>query len=211
MMCTHLSYITILLSHQIEYESKADGHQKLVVHTDQVLGSIVGGKVVKATLDKHPCAAKFFDWSHYNHSHVEQECKFWQDLYISSEYCQFLGRVLDPRTNTPIILMELMEQSLRQLLERSSTDIPYHVQVNISHDIALAFDHLHRNRILHRNLSDYNILLNAHYQAKVTGFRKSISLDSNPTLPLPMMPLQGYLLLLPPEAFLEDCYSDKSD
>ena len=104
-----------------------------------------------------------------------------------------------------------MEQSLRQLLERSSTDVPYHVQVNISHDIALAVDHLHRNRILHQNLSDYNILPECSLQAKVTGFRKSISLDSNPTLPLPMMPLQGNLLLLPPEAFLEDCYSDKSD
>ena len=96
--------------------------------------------------------------------------------------------------NTPIFLME---QSLRQLLERSSTDIPCLVQVNISHDIALAVDHLHRNRILHRNLSCYNILLNAHYQAKVTGFRKSISLDFHPTLPLPMMPLQGNLLLKP--------------
>ena len=32
-----------------------DGHQKLVVHTDQVLGSSVGGKVVKAKLDKYPC------------------------------------------------------------------------------------------------------------------------------------------------------------
>ena len=104
-----------------------------------------------------------------------------------------------------------MEQSLKQLLERSSTDVSCHVQVNISHDIALAVDHLHRNRILHRNLSGYNILLNAHYQAKVTGFRKSISLDFHPTLPLPMMPLQGNLLLLPPEAFLEDCYSGKSD
>ena len=119
-----------------------------------------------------------------------------------------MGRVLDPRMNTPILLMEL---SLRQLLERLSTDVPYHVQVNISHDIALAVDHLHRNRILHRNLSGYNILLSAHYQAKVTGFRESISLDSNPTLPLPMMPHQGNLLLLPPEAFLEDCYSGKSD
>ena len=85
--------------------------------------------------------------------------------------------------------MELMELSLTDyLLGRSSTDIPYHVQVNISNDIAQAMDYLHSNGILHRDLTSNNILLNAHYQAKVTGF---MIVDSDNLLTRPMTPPPG--------------------
>ena len=125
---------------------------------------------------------------------------------------QFLGMGEDPRNNRPIILMELMEQNLTDFVERSSTGVPYHVQVNISHDIALAVYHLHWNGIIHRDLSTHNILLTTHYQAKVTGFWKSKMVDSDPSLPRPMTPPIGDELFLPPEALCsEPCYSDKSD
>ena len=64
-----------------------DGHQKLVVHTDQVLGSSVGGKVVKAKLDKYPCTAKFFDWSHYSCGTGVRELS----RPTSSKYCPVSG------------------------------------------------------------------------------------------------------------------------
>ena len=189
-----------------------DGHQKLVIYTDQFLGSGFSGDIVKATLDERPCAAKIFSPDHLDlpssFYRVEQ---VWRDLKHPN-IVQFLGMGEDPRNNRPIILMELMEQNLTDFVERSSTGVPYHVQVNISHDIALAVHHLHWNGIIHRDLSTHNILLTTHYQAKVTGFWKSKMVDSDPSLPRPMTPPIGDELFLPPEALCsEPCYSDKSD
>ena len=188
-----------------------DGHQELVIHTDQVLWSDYPWKVVKAALDQRPCAANITDQFSANPSNlsiasqVEQECQIWRDLKHPN-IVQFLGIVQDPWTNCPIILMELMEQNLTHFL-RSSTDIPYHVQVNISNDIAQAMDYLHRKRMFHRDLTSNNILLNAHYQAKVTGFGNSAIVDSDPSLLRPMA-----IVYMSPEAFLpEPRYSDKSD
>ena len=105
-------------------------------------------------------------------SRFEQECQILRDLKHPN-IVQFLGVVQDPTTNKPIILMELIKHcfSLTSFLPTSEYDIPYHVQVNISHDIALAVAHLHRNSILHRDLSSNNILLSASHQAKVTDFQ----------------------------------------
>ena len=168
---------------------------------------------MKATLGERPCAAKIFfpDCLDLPPSYrVEHSWQIWRDLKHPN-IVQFLGKVQDPRHNRPIILMELMEQRLRDFVERSA-DIPYHVQVNISHDIALAVDYLHRNGIIHRNLRSYNILLTTHYQAKVTGFWKSKMVDSDPSLPRPMTPPIEDEFFMPPEALCsEPCYSDKSD
>ena len=195
-----------------------DGHQKLVVHTDQVLSSGFSGNIVKATLGERPCAAKIFspDYLDLPPSYrVEQAWQIWRDLKHPN-IVQFLGMVQDPRdnrpSNRPIILMELMEQNLTDFLEGSSTDILYHVQVNISHDIALAVDYLHRNGIIHGDLSTDNILLNAHYQAKLTGSWKSRMVDSDPSLHRPITTPIRDRLFMPPEALCsEPCYSDKSD
>ena len=115
-----------------QYESGPDGRQKLVIHTDQVLSFFSGNIIVKATLGERPCAAKIF-----YPDHERQAWQIWRDLKHPN-IVQFLGKVQDPRNNRPIILMELMEQNLGGFLLRSSTGVPYHVQVNISHDIALA-------------------------------------------------------------------------
>ena len=151
-----------------------DGRQKLVIHTDQVLSSSFSGNIVKATLGERPCAAKIFfpDCLDLPPSYrVEHSWQIWRDLKHPN-IVQFLGKVQDPRNNRPIILMELMEQRLIDFVMVRSTDIPYYMQVNISHDIALAVDHLHRKGIIHRNLNSYSILLTTHYQAKVAGFWK---------------------------------------
>ena len=196
-----------------------DRHQKLLVHTDQVLGSGALSKVVKATLDQqHPCAAKIILPEHVDSffpilsSKVEQAYQIWRDLNHPN-IVQILGMVKDHRNNTPIILMELMEQSLTHFLERSSTDIHYHMQVNISNDIAQAVDHLHRNGIIHGDLTSNNILLSAHYQAKLTGFKKSITVDSSePSLLFLIIPPLKRTFLTPPEALTSNpCYSHKSD
>ena len=161
-----------------------------MIHTAQVLGSGAYGNVVKATLDQEPCAAKFLHRLVVNSSdpgvgnfiaRFAQECQILRDLRHPN-IVQFLGVVQDPNTSKPILLMELMKESLTHFLESSSTDVPYHLQVDISHDIAQAVAHLHRNGIIHRDLSSNNVLLNAVFQAKVTDFGMSKIITSNPTM-----------------------------
>ena len=197
------------------------GYQNVVIHTAHVLGSGAYGNVVKATLDKKPCAAKILHRVFIDSkdpglsdfiSRFEQECQILRNLKHPN-IVQFLGVVQDPTTNKPILLMEVMEDSLTHFLESSPTDIPYHVQVNISHDIALAVAHLHRNGILHRDLSSNNILLNASHQAKVTDFGMSKIAASNPSMTRSKVTqCPGTLVYMPPEALRpQPRYSDKID
>ena len=197
------------------------GYQNVVIHTAHVLGSGSYGNVVKATLDKKPCAAKILHRVIVDSkdpglsdfiSRFEQECQILRDLKHPN-IVQFLGVVQDPTTNKPILLMEVMKDSLTHFLESSPTDIPYHVQVNISHDIALAVAHLHRNGILHRDLSSNNILLNASHQAKVTDFGMSKIATSNPSMTRSKVTqCPGTLVYMPPEALRpQPRYSDKID
>ena len=43
-----------------------------------------------------------------------------------------------PKTQLPVLLMELCDESLTAFLERSTGPLSYHIQVNIAHDVALA-------------------------------------------------------------------------
>ena len=142
----------------------------------------------------------------------EQECQILRDLKHPS-IVQFLGVIQDPNTKKPILLMELMKESLTGFLESSPTNVPYHLQVNISHDIALAVAHLHRNGILHRDLSSNNILLNENRKAKVTDFGMSKISASDPSMTRSRVTqCPGTLVYMPPEALRpQPRYSDKID
>ena len=109
--------------------------------------------------------------------------------------------------------MELMKESLTELLERSKTTLPYQVQVNITHDIALALDYLHSKHILHRDLSSNNVLLNDSYRAKVTDFGMSKVIDANPKMSRSKVTqCPGTPAYMPPEALrAKPRYSDKLD
>ena len=77
---------------------------------------------------------------------------------------------VDPDTGLPILLMELMDESLTHFLETSANPIPYGVKVNICLDVARALSYLHLNDIIHRDLSSNNLLLEGTYTAKLTDF-----------------------------------------
>ena len=198
------------------------GFQHVVVHTSQALGKGSYGKVVKATLDQQACAAKilhqiFLDQSSDSGPNkfveqFEQECQILRDLKHPC-IVQFLGLVQDPSTNNPILLMELMKESLTHFLENPRSDISYRAQVNIAHDIALAVAHLHRNGFLHRDLSSNNILLNAERNAKVTDFGMSKIAASNPAMSRSKVTqCPGTPVYMPPEALTsKPHYSDKID
>ena len=116
----------------------------------------------------------------------------------------------DPIMNLPVLLMELMDESLTSFLERSpKNSIGYHIQVNISHDITLALSFLHSNKIIHRDLSGNNVLLIGSVRAKVADFGMA-RLGLNPELSNTTCP--GASVYMPPEAIEENSvYSEKID
>ena len=110
--------------------------------------------------------------------------------------------------------MELMDDSLTHFVESSTQQIPYHIQVNICHDITLALSFLHSNSIVHRDLSSNNVLLvgNA-IRAKVTDFGMARLGDRNTRathLTFTMCP--GTDSYMAPEAVQDNpVYTDKID
>ena len=197
------------------------GYRKVCVHTSSVLGAGSYGRVVRATLDDLPCAAKILHTDFFRSDYpgaddfaarFDQECRILRDLK-HPRIVQFLGLVQDPGNGRPILLMELMEESLTGFLERSRAPLSYHVQVSITHDIALALAYLHANNILHRDLSSNNILLNAGSQAKVTDFGMSKIVEANPRMTRNQLTqCPGTLVFMPPEALRrQPRYSDKLD
>ena len=197
------------------------GYQCVQVHPSQILGSGSYGSVVKATLDHLPCAAKILHQIFFRSddpgqedfaARFDQECRLLRDLKHPC-IVQFLGLVQDPHNRRPILLMELMEESLTHLLECSSTPLPYHIQVNITHDITLALVYLHTNRVIHRDLSSNNVLINAGSRAKVTDFGMSKIVNVNPRMTRSQVTqCPGTPAFMPPEALrARPRYSDKLD
>ena len=122
---------------------------------------------------------------------------------------------MDPESRLPVLLMELLDESLTKMLEHSPQSLAYYIQVDICHDVALAIAYLHSNNIIHRDLSSNNVLIIAGRRAKVTDFGMSKLAGAASTItPLTMCP--GTLAYMPPEALRDpprytkklDCFSE---
>ena len=181
---------------------------------DAPLGTGAYGQVCKAVLGELPCAAKLLhpilvDPNRpRNRELFEQECRFLSEIRHPN-IVQYLGLAQDPTADLPILLMELMDDSLTHFLELSEVPLPYHVQVNINYDIAQALTFLHTNQIVHRDLSSNNVLLIGDgVRAKVADFGMS---KLNPGMStLTMCP--GTRAYMSPEALLDPpTYSVKLD
>ena len=187
---------------------------------DKTLGTGAYGQVCKAKLDELPCAAKLLhpilvDWTdpknQTNLRKFEQECRFLREIRHPN-IVQYLAEVQDRESGLPVLLMELMDTSLTHFLERSEKPLPYHVQVDISHNIALALAYLHRNDIIHCDLSSNNILLiGPGYRAKVTDFGMSKLSKMHPHM-TPLTKCPGTAAYMAPEALQDEpLYNVKLD
>ena len=190
----------------------------------KTLGTGAYGAVCKAKCDQLICAAKLLypvlfqmqapdpGKEHRQPFHrFEIECLFLSQI-SHPNIVQYLGTYRDPETNAPVLLMELMDENLTHFLESSPGDIPYHIQVNLSQDIAQALAFLHANGIIHRDLSSNNVLLIAGSRAKVSDFGMSKFTDLNTTHLATMTKCPGTPAFMSPEALDEPpVYTEKLD
>ena len=200
-------------------------YQSFQIDKSQTLGHGSYGAVYKAKCDQLPCAAKVLhptivDPCNRDPGAVRimdrfrQECALLESIRHPN-IVQYLAMTLDPESRLPVLLMELLDESLTKMLERSPQSLAYYIQVDICHDIALAIAYLHSSNIIHRDLSSNNVLVIAGRRAKVTDFGMSKLAGAAPTMtPLTMCP--GTVAYMPPEALREpprytkklDCFSE---
>ncbi len=211
------------MAHEVERDTvtlKRFGFQSIRIYKHENLGTGSFGAVCKATCDELLCAAKILHPILFQFSgpgavttrkRFEQECQFLREI-SHPHIVQYLGITHDRETGLPVLLMELMEGSLTNFLDRSQTEpVCYHVQVDISYDIALALAYLHTNGIVHRDLSSNNVLLNASCRAKVTDFGMSKLVDANTRL-TPLTQCPGTQAYMSPESLEEPpVYTNKLD
>ena len=183
------------------------------IYDKEVLGIGSYGKVCKASVGSYPVLLNYFM--------TPSSRTMTQELPTSSQsFCKSASFSAPSNTPTlssiwsrrPVLLMELMDESLTKFLERSTGPLPYHSQLNICHDVALALAYLHSNAIIHRDLSSNNVLLIGEgSRAKVTDFGMSKLMDMNPHMtPLTLTP--GTPVYMPPEALISPPrYSSKLD
>ena len=198
-------------------------YQSFQIDKSQPLGHGSYGAVYKAKCDQLPCAAKVLHPTILDpmdpgadkiRDRFSQECALLESIRHPN-IVQYLAMTLDPESRLPVLLMELLDESLTKMLERSQQSLAYYIQVDICHDVALAISYLHSNNIIHRDLSSNNVLIIAGRRAKVTDFGMSKLAGAAPTMtPLTMCP--GTLAYMSPEALRElprytkklDCFSE---
>lgn len=198
------------------------------------LGTGCFGKVYRAKYGQLPCAAKLLHTSVFNFGNdknakssnsnndnnaitrrVEQECRFLWSLK-HTHLVQYLSIITEAQTCGIVVIMELMDENLTRLLEQSLGPLPYHKQIKICYDIALALSYLHSIKIVHGNLSSNNVLVNAGCIAKVSdyGYSRLLAVRSqHDEATTPYTPLTT--AYLPPEVFTApphctnkvDCFS----
>ena len=186
------------------------------IFTDYELGRGSYAAVYKTQCDDIVCATKFIhevliNSSGYGSSSLievfEREC----DLLASFRHpniVQYMGKITHPSTHQPGLVTELMDGNLTQYLEHSSQPLPYHLQVSICHDIALALSYLHAQKIVHRDISSNCILLKCDgLVAKLSNFDIA---TTNLRSDLEVCP--GARIFMPPEALIDPpTYTEKID
>ena len=204
------------------------GFKSVQLFKEETLGIGSYGKVCRAKCNNLICAAKIIHETLFDptaaqqmprgHEHrlpirrFEQECEFLNTIRHPN-VIQYLGMYRDPDTGLPVLLMELMDESLTHFLETATRSVPYHIQINICHDIALALTFLHANGIVHRDLSSNNVLLISNVRAKVTDFGMAKLGDLNPRMSrLTFTMCPGTDVYMPPEAVQDQpVYTEKID
>ena len=114
----------------------------------------------------------------------------------------FYGLCFVSDNASPILVMEQLDQSLDDYLERvQERDVPLSIRISILYDVAkgLVFLHTYVPIIVHRDLTARNILLTRSMQAKIADLGNSRLINPG-VLSKTLSQVPGTLLYMPPEA-----------
>ena len=205
----------IIMDDELQFD-----HVEILKDDSSELGVGSYGAVYKAKCDDLLCAAKILHRTFFQSndpgircvlSRFQQECKLLSSIRHPN-IVQYLGMWKDPKLKLPVLLMELLDESLTKFLDRSTGPLPYHTQIDIAHDVALALAFLHSKGIVHRDLSSNNVLLIAGQRAKVTDFGMSKLIGAQSARRRTLTHCPGTEVYMPPEALKEPpVYTQKID
>ena len=227
LILTEISHTTTMARQQRQGRPTNEiGLREIELLKDETLGVGSYGSVCKARCDHLLCAAKIIHPTLVPPNALQQispqrehrlpirrfemECDFLKEIRHPN-IIQYLGMYRDPGTGLPVLLMELMDESLTHFLETSAKPIPYHIQLTICLDIVQALSFLHLNGIIHRDLSSNNILLIGKGRAKLTDFGMAKLVDGRMSRVSNTM-CPGTDAYMPPEAIDNQAvYTEKGD
>ena len=124
----------------------------------------------------------------------------------------FRGAFYDETTDEPLLVMGRMRENLREFLERNRNDLSQQKQLEVCLAIArgLRFLHTHTPPIVHRDLTDKNVMLGKDGLVKIGDLGQSRLKAKNAEYFNTAQP--GAIPFMPPEAMQEQsCYNEKLD
>ena len=142
------------------------------VFHNKVLDAGASTVVCEARLNHLSCVAKYVHPKLVKSNEWQLEkflegCQFLESCHHPN-IVPFLGTHYDDILHVPILLMEKMEQSLRNYLEHAAHPVPIHAQLDICHDIAQGLEYIHSREYIHGDITATNILLQGR-RAKIGG------------------------------------------
>ena len=143
----------------------------------------------------------------------EKECMTWSKL-IHPHIVQFLGVYYLSESRIPMLILEKMDTSLRNYLEKHTKEnfvLPDKIYVLRQVAQALSYLHSRSPPLVHHDLSTNNILVNeVSLQAKVTDFGMTRAMD--PSKMSRKSSVKGTLAFMSPEALVDPPkYDEKLD
>lgn len=134
----------------------------------------------------------------------QKECRFLKTLF-NENIVRHIATVTDPKSNLPMLVMELMDCSLKNYLEEkqnNSEKLFIICQINVFQDMSKGLAFLHSHNIIHRDICDDNILLDLKHEvpkAKIADFGMSRLLQQD-HIGTQLTSLGHRKVYLPPEA-----------
>ena len=141
----------------------------------------------------------------------KRECQLLEKL-DHPHVVDFRGAFYDETTDEPLLVMERMRENLREFLERNRNDLSQQKQLMICLEIArgLRFLHTHTPPIVHRDLTDKNVMLGKDGLVKIGDLGQSRLKANNAEYFNTAQP--GAIPFMPPEAMRKEAhYNEKLD
>ena len=192
-----------------------------VTSTDKIIGRGAYGRVIEVYIHETLCAAK------ETHPALIKNVSEQESGAIMRSFCeecvkasrihhpnivQMLGiYYLTPQAKLPWIVMEMMQTSLKDFLEKHVQEkVPRHFKLSMLVDVAQGLEFLHGQDIIHRDLSSNNVLLTKNLLAKTAGLGVAKVVQDNKIKTHTQAP--GTTHFMPPEALKEKpCYGKPVD